>query len=154
MATDEAEIRHILEQSACVRLGLNDGGRVYIVPMNFGFDYDGGALTLYFHSAGEGRKIDLLRKTRRAAFEMDCDLSLQTGRIACEYSEFYRSLMGEGTVEFLEDGAEKRRALDKIMLHAAGKDGWTYPESMVRRVCIFTVTATELSCKAHRRPAE
>ena len=30
----------------------------YIVPLNFGYTYEEDVLKLYFHSAGEGRKVD------------------------------------------------------------------------------------------------
>lgn len=39
----------IVAECDCCRLGLVDNGEAYIVPMNFGFEDAGSALTLYFH---------------------------------------------------------------------------------------------------------
>lgn len=44
----------IVAECDCCRLGLVDNGKAYIVPMNFGFEDAGSALTLYFHCAAEG----------------------------------------------------------------------------------------------------
>ena len=43
-------------------VGMADGSRIYIVPMNFGYEFEGDSLILYFHGAGEGRKLELIRK--------------------------------------------------------------------------------------------
>lgn len=35
--TDEAKIDEIISRCNCCRIGFNDSGEVYIVPLNFGF---------------------------------------------------------------------------------------------------------------------
>lgn len=50
-------IREILDVCKVCRLGMYDGGEVYIVPMNYGYELDGDKLTLYFHGAREGSWI-------------------------------------------------------------------------------------------------
>ena len=57
--TDREKMLEIVAECDCCRLGLVDNGEAYIVPMNFGFEDAGSALTLYFHCAAEGRKLDL-----------------------------------------------------------------------------------------------
>jgi len=39
-----------------------EGKIPYIVPMNFGYEMADGALSLYFHCANEGRKINIIKK--------------------------------------------------------------------------------------------
>ena len=51
--TDNARIDEIITRCSCCRVGFNDGGEVYIVPMNFGFVKRGEKRVLYFHSAKE-----------------------------------------------------------------------------------------------------
>ena len=58
--TDREKMLEIVAECDCCRLGLVDNGEAYIVPMNFGFEDAGSALTLYFHCAAEGRKLDLI----------------------------------------------------------------------------------------------
>lgn len=52
--TDWEKMLEIVAECDCCRLGLVDNGKAYIVPMNFGFEDAGSALTLYFHCAAEG----------------------------------------------------------------------------------------------------
>lgn len=35
--TDNEKIKEIIKACDCCRLGFNDNGKVYIVPLNFGF---------------------------------------------------------------------------------------------------------------------
>lgn len=66
----------------------------YIVPLNFGLDVQGTQVYLYFHSAMEGTKLDLIARDNRAAFEMDCDHNfiLYEERISCTMG--YASVIG------------------------------------------------------------
>ena len=38
--TDEARIDEIISRCNCCRIGFNDSGEVYIVPLNFGYTYE------------------------------------------------------------------------------------------------------------------
>lgn len=55
-------IEDILKECKVCRISLCCDGVPYIVPMNFGYDLKENNLTLYFHSALEGRKTDALNK--------------------------------------------------------------------------------------------
>lgn len=147
--TDIGRIREIISACTCCRLGLNDDGRVYIVPLNFGWREKDGSLTLYFHGAKEGRKIGLIKKTGYAAFEMDGECQIKGGDTPCSYTAMYQSVMGEGRIEIIEDRAEKRDALDRIMLHNTGREGWEYPDEMLDATCVYKLEADNFSCKVH-----
>ena len=139
---DKEQLIKVLEGCKVCRLGIADEVP-YIVPMNFGYSW-GDRLTLYFHSAPRGRKIDLLQKTPRVSFEMDCDHTLVTGSTACRYSYKYSCLMGVGEVRFLEDYGEKLAALKTIMQRVTGNDDYEYDEPAVKSVAIFAVDAKEV----------
>lgn len=74
--SDPAKIREIIAACHCCRLGFADGGKIYIVPLNFGYQEEDGQRTFFFHSAPEGRKIDLIEKTHYAGFELDAHYQL------------------------------------------------------------------------------
>lgn len=148
--TDPAAIRRILDESRVCRLGLIDDGVPYIVPLNFGYDWNGGAPVFYFHSACEGRKIDLLRRGGDVCVEIDRELGLVGADCPCEYGFSYESVIGEGTARFLTDTTEKAAALTRIMLHQTGKR-YAFTEDRMRSVEVFAVTVTTLSGKG--RPA-
>jgi nitroimidazol reductase NimA-like FMN-containing flavoprotein (pyridoxamine 5'-phosphate oxidase superfamily) len=66
----------ILDKNAIIRLGLWDGHEVYVVPLNF-VRKDG---TLYFHSAGTGRKLEILKSYPRVCFETEGPFSIDLNR--------------------------------------------------------------------------
>ena len=105
--TDPAKINEIMSRCHVCRLGLRDGERVYVVPLNFGLVERDGKQFLYFHGAGEGRKADLIRSTGYACFEMDTGYRLRGGEQACDYTATFQSVIGEGTIAVVEDPAEK-----------------------------------------------
>lgn len=69
---DFDEIIEVINKCDVCRLAINDGDYPYIVPMNFGLNIEDGKVVLYFHCASEGKKLELLRKNNKVAFEMDC----------------------------------------------------------------------------------
>lgn len=150
--TDMEEIRQILDEFKVCRLGLVDDGKPYIVPMNMAYDLDDGELSIYFHCAKDGRKIDVIQKNPKVGFEMDQEIELVEGNAPCQYSYRYVSVMGTGTVKIVEDEQEKVSALTKIMKQQTGKDFTEFKENpeLLSAVCILRVDAEEYSCKKNR----
>lgn len=93
---DFSEICAILDKCQVMRLGLCDGQRPYVVPVNFGYEVRQGQIWLYFHCANQGRKLDMLKRNPSVCFEMDCehDLVLDPTPCACGYR--FASVIGEG----------------------------------------------------------
>ena len=147
--TDPEKIAAVLDACPVCRLGFCDQGRPYVVPVNFGHAVEDGRHVFYFHGAPEGRKVDLIRQTGWACIEMDEGYQLHRAEAACGYSAAFRSVIGEGPVVILENLEEKRHALALIMAHAAGSGDWEFPEAAARAVCVYKLTAEELSCKEH-----
>lgn len=143
--TGKKQLKEILDGCKVCRLGIY-GEPPYIVPMNFGYTWTDG-LTLYFHSAPRGRKIDLLKEHPKVSFELDCDHHLVTGATACRYSYRYASLYGEGDVRFIESYDEKLAALKAIMARVTGTDDYEYEEAAVKSVAVFAVEASAITGK-------
>lgn len=148
--TDPVRIQEIIASCDCCRLGLCDGGRAYVVPMDFGFTEKDGHFAFYFHSAKEGRKIDLIRKSGWASFEMDCGHELVKGERACAYTARYRCVMGGGPVTLLETAEEKRAGLNAVMAHLTGRDQWEYDGAVLEKTLVFRLDVEELTCKVHK----
>ena len=68
--TDLEEIRSILDQCKILHLGLSDDGQPYVVPLNYGYTLENGALTFYVHGAVEGYKYEVIQKNPRISFAM------------------------------------------------------------------------------------
>ena len=61
---DRDELHRILDEAMVMRLGVLDGGRPYVVPLNFAREGD----DLWFHAAKTGRKLDCLRAAPACAW--------------------------------------------------------------------------------------
>lgn len=147
--TDIKHIDEIMKSCECCRLGFSDGDFPYIVPLNFGFEREQDKVTIYFHGAKEGRKIDLINKNKLAAFEMDTNHKLHTHEKACGHSYRYQSVIGGGKISLVSDFEEKSKAMNIIMNHLTGKGDWQFDEKMLNPVAIIKLEVSELSCKEH-----
>lgn len=119
------------------------------MPLSFGYQRDGGQSVFYFHSAKEGRKIDLIKTSPRVGFELDTHYKINTGETACAYSARFRSIIGTGTVTMIDSPDEKEKALHALMLHTTRKDGWIFTDQMAAAVGVFKLEVEKMSCKEH-----
>ena len=69
---DMNAIFEVIKNCSVAHVAMVDGGKPYVVALNFGYDRDGDELVLYFHSAYDGKKTDILRKNPAVYFQMDC----------------------------------------------------------------------------------
>ncbi len=109
-----SEIEEIIRKCDFCHIGMIDQqGLPYVLPFNFGYDEG----ILYFHSAPEGKKIQILRNNPNLCveFSTDCQLAFQNEETACSYSMKYRSVLAFGKAEFIEEDALKITALNIIM---------------------------------------
>ena len=150
--TDPTQIEDILKKARVVHLGLSEGGQPYVVPLHYGYDLSGGKLTLYLHSAPEGRKLDLIRANPKVFVEIDTDeLLVSGGDEPCRYGASYRSVMGEGKARLVEDPSEKLRGLKLLMQTQTGRD-FPMTEEMTQGVSVICVEVRELTAKSRPRP--
>lgn len=147
--TEYSKILETIEHCECCRLGFYDGQEVYIVPLNFGYKYENDILTLYFHGAKEGRKIDLIKKVNAVGFEMDTNHKLNEAETACAHSARFDSIIGNGSIDIVNDKEEKEAALQLLMLKTTHKSDWEFNDIMLNSVCVFKVEVSKLSCKSH-----
>jgi len=127
---------------------MEDEKGLYIVPMNFGYEFQDGKPTLFFHSAKEGRKINALRNRPEVAVEMDGGHHLEEGAVACDYAFGFQSIIGTGTAEFVDDPEEKKRLLTRLMEHQTGKT-FRFDDAMAETVCVFKIIVSAFSAKHH-----
>lgn len=147
--TDGEKIDGIINACDCCRLGLNDGGETYIVPLSFGYENKDGGRFFYFHSAKVGRKITVLQKDAKVSFELDCAFKVKDASFACGYTAQYSCVMGRGEITFVENREEKIYALNRIMEHYTAKDSWEFSRESTDKTCVLRLIADSISCKVH-----
>lgn len=140
--SDPRVIESMINEANVCRLAMCEGGVPYVVPLCFG--YEKGAL--YFHSAMEGRKLEILKKNPKVSFEMDIDWELIRSGDRCSIK--YRSVIGFGNASLVEASEHKRNALDLIMRHYH-QEPIDYPEPILMNMAIIKVEIEEMTGKTN-----
>ena len=146
--TDEQQIRAILDGAKVVHVGMCVDNEPYVVPMNYGYAMEDGRLTIYLHSAQQGKKLDMIRQNPKVFFELDCDWVPFEGEKPCQYGLSYSSVMGRGTATILEDVEEKKRAMSLLMKTQTEKD-FTFEDRLVSIVAVIRIDVDGYTAK-HR----
>ncbi len=139
---DAKEIESIISRSDVCRIALCENNSPYIVPMCFGYSDN----CLYFHSAADGRKIDIIKKNNRVCFEFDIQEGLIRSGNPCNWDMKYYSVIGFGRAFFIEDFEGKTKALDIITGHYSG-DVFEYQKNSVDSVTVIKVKIEEITGK-------
>ena len=147
--TDMQRIDAIIDACDCLRLGIAAEGAPYVVPLNFGYLREGEAAVFYLHCAKQGRKLDLLAQNRRVGFELDTNHLTHAAETGCEFSFRFQSVIGTGEVAFVEDVAEKKDALRRIVAHHSERDDWAFTDAQAASVTVLKLTVEEMACKEH-----
>lgn len=105
----------ILSRCTVIRIAMNDGERPYIIPMTFGPEYKDGKIIIYFHSALEGHKNDLLALDNNVTVE--ADLYYRTEETEKGITAKYESVIGYGKAERLNEVPDKVHGLKIILDH-------------------------------------
>lgn len=147
---DDKKIEQIIASCHCMRIGFHNNGQVYIVPLNYGYEFVNGTYVFYFHSAKEGRKIELIQSSPYVGFEMDTNYKIYEDDIACNYAARFQSIIGNGYVSIIDDPEEKKHGLTMLMKQNTGNDSWNFDNKMVNAVCVFKLVVEQLSCKEHK----
>lgn len=148
--TETSEILKIMKQCDSCSVAVFDQEFPYVIPMNFGVEYQNGEVSLYFHSAEIGKKLDLIRKNGNVAFEMSCSHRLVTGESACSFTMEYESVCGNGHMEILDDEA-KVKALNLLMSHYVNDQSFNFEESVLKKVVVMRLRVNELYGKRLKR---
>jgi len=147
---DKSEMMAILEKADVCRLAMSSNNVPYIVTMNFGLK--NGGTCLYFHCAGEDKKIDILKNNNLVCFQADIEHEFFLHDISCGCSMRYQSILGMGRITFITELSEKLEALQTIMTHYTHKSSYEFKEELVKRTTILRLDIEEISGKALVKP--
>jgi len=140
---DIAAIEEILSNATVCRLGLCEGDWPYVVPLCFGYKDN----ALYFHCSPQGKKLDILRKNNNVCFEVDINSRVIKADKACDFGMKYKSVIGFGKAEFIEEVESKRKALDVIMQQYS-KDTFEYPAKTIENIVVIKIEIETMTGKA------
>jgi nitroimidazol reductase NimA-like FMN-containing flavoprotein (pyridoxamine 5'-phosphate oxidase superfamily) len=154
MRRKDKEIADINDKMAIVakckvcRLGLSENNYPYVIPLNYGYTCEDEILTFYFHSAKEGRKMEIIRSNNNVCIEIDCDTQLIEGMKPCNYGYAFKSIVGFGKISFLETNDEKTFGLNCLTKHQTENDTThDYTENELNNVCVYKMTVETFTGK-------
>jgi len=140
--TDIKSIEEIINKATVCRLALTLDDTPYIVPVCFGYS----AETIYFHSAKEGKKVDIIKKNNRVCFECDIDHELVESEKACNWGMKFKSVIGFGKASFVENIEEKQEALGIIMQNYTDKT-FLFPEETLNSTLVVKIDIEQIAGK-------
>ena len=141
------DILAVLGRCDVIRLGINTPDYPYVVPMNFGMETESDSVILWFHSAPEGLKLDIIRKDPRVGFEADCSHNLVAGEKACSFTMEYESVVGFGNISIPDDDESKQRGLKSIMRHYVIENDFSFSGSELAAVCVLRLDVLQIAGK-------
>jgi uncharacterized protein len=133
--TDRAVLESILNKALICRLGLCEDGIPYVVPVCFGYEDN----CMYIHSAGEGKKLEIIKRNNNVCFEAEAEAEIIPGEDACKWSVHYLSVIGFGKAFIVDDYEGKIKGLNAIMRHYSGQAGHMYNEKSTNLATIIKI---------------
>ncbi|NCD12311.1 MAG: antibiotic resistance protein [Epsilonproteobacteria bacterium] len=106
-------------------LSLSVDNLPYGVPLNFVWHKE----SLYYHGAGEGKKVEMMHANTNASFSVVKPLSLipshfSNTHFACPATQFFFSIILEGKIEWVTCMDEKAEALNALMQKLQPEGGY------------------------------
>ena len=147
--TQKEELIEILDSCKTACIAMIDGDIPYNVPLNYGYEFKGDDLILFFHCAKEGRKIEIIKNSNRVCFALFSEGEPIHAETPCSSGYYYSSIIGNGTVQFVEDMDEKKHALKKLVEHQMQVET-EFTDAQADTVCVFKVISKDYSGK--RKP--
>lgn len=145
--TDMQEMLSLIEQCEILHLALFDGTKPYVLPLHFGWAWEDERLRVYFHSAREGRKVDIIQAHPGCALTFVASSRVTKAETACGWSADIASVMAEGTVRPVTDEHERIKGLDALMHHYGyqGKPG--YAAGSLQSTAVYCIEVERMTGK-------
>jgi nitroimidazol reductase NimA-like FMN-containing flavoprotein (pyridoxamine 5'-phosphate oxidase superfamily) len=149
---DAKKINLFLSRTQTGYLGLSTGDMPYIVPLNYVWDEG----IVYFHGAGEGRKVDMIQDNPNATFVVSENFGAMTDPIPAETDTAYLSVMLFGKAEIVDDLSEATSAMQKLLnkyvpgyynTPLSENHVEKYRSSIGSKTVVFKLVATKITAK-------
>ena len=145
------EVEDALRSQTVMTLSMALTDEPYAVPVSYGYS-DG---HLYFHGSLTGRKISTLLKNPRVCFSIVVESSVKPADLPCQWSTSFRSVVGFGSVQVLQDPLLKCKALNAVMTQHCKFNGqeepssFEYGEAILLRTAVFSLKIGDVTLKVH-----
>lgn len=139
-ANQRENVLEILANTQVLHLALSGDYCPYVVPVNYGYDWQERNLLFYIYGVKQGKRISLLERNQKIGFELDCtQVPVMTKQ--------YNNVVGQGSTSMLSDLKEKKHALLRIMEHETGKYMYEIPDSKIKNTEIIKIEVISMTMK-------
>ncbi len=142
------QLEEIINKCKIMHLGMIDRDTPYVLPINFSYEMKEDMFHFYFHSAKQGRKVDVLKQNPKVCITISYEQSLIEAEKPCEYSYTYASVIAEGIVKEIENLQQKKEILTNFMKYQTNKI-FTFNDQEANYVAVYEVVVSHISGKAH-----
>ncbi|MFV0265688.1 MAG: pyridoxamine 5'-phosphate oxidase family protein [Draconibacterium sp.] len=138
------EIEEVIRACKTCYLAMSVDDKPYVLPMNFALDGE----VVILHSAPKGRMWESIQKNPNVCINWTLgeELAWQDVQVGCSYRVKSKSVVLEGTVEFIDDFDEKYRCLELLMKQYSDRE-FKFGTPAVKNVGIFKVHISALGAK-------
>lgn len=88
-----------------------------------------------------------MRTNSYACFEIEAGTEVVRDKKACSWGMRYKSIIGYGKLEEVEDLNEKMKGLSLLMKHYSGEKTWEFPEKNIEKVLVLKLKIDTMSGK-------
>jgi len=138
-------IEKILTENKTIFIGMNDE-YPYVLPLSHGYEFIEDQLIFYFHSAFEGKKLELLKKDNKVGFALGNEGQPTFGDTNCAAGYLFSSVIGFGKIEFISDIQEQKKALVSLFKTQFNQEV-SFTDEEVGKVLIYKLVVEEYSGK-------
>ena len=131
--TDVEVLKRILKSAKYVTVAMSKENQPYLVSLSYGYDETSNCL--YFHCAGEGKKLDYLKANNTVWGQALSDY----GYVQGECDHHYASVHFKGKVTFLTEPNEKIHAA-QTMMRQLDKN----PEQLIAKLNVEKLKNTQI----------
>lgn len=139
----KTEIDSIFRSGKVCRVAFSNNDEPYIVPMYYGYKDN----NLFFHSAREGRKIEMIKKNNQVCFEIDISYHITNTGIPCNWKNKYESVIGFGKATIVDEHDEKVKALNYLVDHYSPGTKYKFLKEKVDDTLIIKIEIKEITGK-------
>lgn len=124
---DFCEIQKIILSEFTLKLAMISDNEPFVVPLTYSYEAnseseikntEANASNLgffYFHSAKQGRKVKSFSENKNVCFLIEGPSSLVVEDVACRFTMKYKTVIGYGDIEIVNDENEKIQGMNSIM---------------------------------------
>jgi uncharacterized protein len=142
--TDRAEIDAILRDGRVMRLALSLNDEPFLVPLYY--VYEGGAV--YFHSARQGTKVEILGKNDRVCLEVGLGEEVIEAESPCDFEARHRTVIARGRAREVKDQEGRQRAISLIVGKYAKKQ-LEVPAANLAATLVMRIELESIKGKSH-----